>query len=124
MTRERETGTRRQETTIQLVNKGDSESTRDYASTRDRLSTRNEESDNHTSLPSKKLGLKHEFDDVLPSTKPSWERHVTEMADNATWLLREHQLEYTIKMFRSCINYKTSDSSWSPTHWTLHRRMV
>jgi hypothetical protein len=42
--------------------------------------------------------------------------------DNVTWLLREHQLEYTIKMFRSCVNYKTRDSSRSPTHWIRHRR--
>jgi len=60
---------------------------------------RNEESDNHTSLPSKKLGLEHEFGDVLPSTKTSWKRHATEMADDATWLLREHQLECTINIF-------------------------
>ena len=83
----------------------------------DHLSKRNEESDNHTSLPSEKLGLKHEFDDVIPSTKPSWERHATEMSDNATWLLGEHQVEGAIKMRRSCVNCKKSDFSRPPTHW-------
>jgi len=46
-----------------------------------------------------KLGSEHEFGDVPPSTKPSLKRHATEMADDATWLLREHQLECTIKIF-------------------------
>ena len=122
--REREAGMLQRETAITLVNKGERASTRDYASTRDRLSTRKEESASHPSLPSKKLCLEHEFDDILLSTKPSWRRHATEMVDNATWLLREHQLEYTIKMFHSCINYETRDSSKTPTHWVLHRRIV
>ena len=90
----------------------------------DHLSMRNKESDNHTSLPSKKLGLEHEFGDVLLSTKPLWKCHASEMTDDATWLLREHQLECTIKMFCSCVNCKTSNSSRSPTHWTFHRRRV
>jgi hypothetical protein len=122
--RERETGTRQRETAIQRVNKGDRASTRYYVLTRDRLSMRNNESASCTSLPSKKLGLEHKFGDVLPSTKPSWKRHATEMADNATCFLRENKLKYTIKMFHSDINYETSDSSRSLAHWTLHRRRV
>ena len=69
--RERETGTQQQDTATQWVNKGDRASTRYYALTRDRLSTRNKESASRTSFPTKKLGLEHEFDDILPSTKPS-----------------------------------------------------
>ena len=83
--RERETVTWQRETAMQIFNKGD------RASTIDHLSMRNEESDNHISLPPKKLGLEHKFGDSLPSTKPSWKRYAKEMADDATWLLREHQ---------------------------------
>ena len=90
----------------------------------DHLSKRNKESDNHTSLPSEKLSLKHEFDDVIPSTKPLWERHATEMSDNSTWLLREHQSEGVIKVSCSCANCEKSNSSRPPTHWALHRRRV
>ena len=122
--REKETGTQQRATAIQLDNKGGHASTRSYALKRDRLSTNNEESDNRTSLPSKKFCLEHDFDDAIPLTKPSWECYATEMAENATCFLREHQLKYTIKMFHSDINYKTSDSSRSPAHWTLHRRRV
>ena len=81
-------------------------------------------SDNHTTLPSEKIDLKHESDDAIPSTKPSWERHATETSDNATWLLREHQLEGVIKTRCSCVNCKKNDSSRPPTHWKFHCRRV
>ena len=79
--RERETGMQQQEIVIHIFNKGD------RASTIDHLSVRNEESEDHTSLPSKKFGLEHKFGYVLPSTKPSWKHHATEMAEDSTWLL-------------------------------------
>ena len=74
--REREIETLRQETATQRFNKGDSASARGYALTRDRLLTRNEESANGTSVPPKELGLVHEFDEILPSTNPSWKQEM------------------------------------------------
>ena len=73
-------------------------------------------------LPSRKLCLKHGFDDILLSTKPSWEQQATETVDHATWLLREHHWEYTIKNYCFCITCKTRVSLRPPTHWIRHRR--
>ena len=77
---------------------------------------------NHPSLSFRKLCLKREVDDILLSTKPSWERHATETVGNTTWLCREHHWKYTIKHYRFCIASETRDFSRSPTYWMRHLR--
>jgi hypothetical protein len=77
-------------------------------------------SENHTSLPSKRLVLKDESDDVIPFTKPSRERHATEMSSHTTWLFREHKFGDAIKTQSFCANFEKSNSSMPQTHWALH----
>ena len=74
------------------------------------------------SLPFRKLCLRHEIDDILLATKPSWKRHATETVGSTTWLRREHHWKYTIKKFRYCIASKTRDFSRPPTYWMRHLR--
>ena len=82
-------------------------------------------SENHTSsLPSVKLGLKHEFYDAITYTKPSRQHQATRMSNNVTWLLREQQLENVIKTRRSYVNFEKCKYSKPPTHWALQFRIV
>jgi len=79
-------------------------------------------STNRPSLSFRKLCLKHKVDDILLSTKPSWERHATETVDNTTWLRREHHWKYSIKHYVICVAFKTRDFSRSPTYGMRHLR--
>ena len=83
------------------------------------------EFESHTSsLPSQKIGLKHESDDAITYTRSSQRQQETKMSDNATWMLREQQLEDVIRMRCSYVNFEKSNCSRPPIHWALHLRTV